>query len=285
MTYKQKGDILRLFGASISVCVVAFVSYLHASEFIPLGDLPGGDFLSGAAAVSDNGTFIVGSGVTDFSDDVNPFLWTSSTGMVPLGPPSARFSAPNAVTDGGNLVVGTHRFELPDLYEQAFVWKSSTGLIPLSGLPAGAESTRANDVTPDGKFIVGASSIGISGTFDSEAFRLSNTGDLIGLGDLPGGQNYSEAKAISADGSVVVGQGSSASGNEAFVWTQSSAMTTLSGLAAITSGATNGSELFCIRRRRFPRAATWTDREIEVQPFCQPGDPSFLAQRQSASRR
>ena len=41
---------------------------------------------------------------------------------------------------------------------------------------------------------------------------------MLGLGDLTGGLFSSRARAASSDGSVVVGTGTSALGNEAFVW-------------------------------------------------------------------
>jgi len=53
---------------------------------------------------------------------------------------------------------------------------------------------------------------------------------FMGLGDLPGGSFYSEANGVSADGSVVVGGSDSASGYQAFRWTQAGGMTGLGDL-------------------------------------------------------
>jgi probable HAF family extracellular repeat protein len=50
---------------------------------------------------------------------------------------------------------------------------------------------------------------------------------MEGLGDLPGGDFYSEAYAVNADGSVVVGTSDSASGTEAFRWTEAGGMQSL----------------------------------------------------------
>ena len=47
---------------------------------------------------------------------------------------------------------------------------------------------------------------------------------MIGLGDLPGGTFDSFATAMTPDGAAVVGIGTSASGTEAFRWTQASGM-------------------------------------------------------------
>jgi probable HAF family extracellular repeat protein len=56
---------------------------------------------------------------------------------------------------------------------------------------------------------------------------------FMGLGDLPGGGFSSFAYGVSSDGSIVVGQGLSASGAEAFRWTQGGGMV---GLGALPSG-------------------------------------------------
>jgi probable HAF family extracellular repeat protein len=50
---------------------------------------------------------------------------------------------------------------------------------------------------------------------------------MVGLYDLPGGKFDSCAYAVSADGSVVVGQGSTASGDEAFLWTETNGIVNL----------------------------------------------------------
>jgi len=54
---------------------------------------------------------------------------------------------------------------------------------------------------------------------------------FAGLGDLVGGSFNSRGNGTSADGSVVVGQGTSASGGEAFRWTQGGGMVGLGDLA------------------------------------------------------
>jgi probable HAF family extracellular repeat protein len=54
---------------------------------------------------------------------------------------------------------------------------------------------------------------------------------MVGLGDLAGGVFSSEAYGVSADGSVVVGQSASASGAEAFRWTEGGGMVGLGDLA------------------------------------------------------
>ena len=57
------------------------------------------------------------------------------------------------------------------------------------------------------------------------------------LGDLPGGFTSSMANGVSADGSVVVGNSHSASGNEAFRWTESGGMVGLGDLPGGSFGS------------------------------------------------
>ena len=50
---------------------------------------------------------------------------------------------------------------------------------------------------------------------------------FIGIGDLPGGAFFSQAFGISSDGSTIVGQSESASGLQAFRWTEADGMVPL----------------------------------------------------------
>lgn len=100
---------------------------------------------------------------------------------------------------------------------------------PLGDLPGGEFNSRAYDVSPDGRVVVG-DSIVASGT---EGFRWTPDFGMVGLGDLPGGYFGSRANAVSADGSVVVGQSyiSDYAEKEAFRWTSESGMAGLGNLS------------------------------------------------------
>lgn len=94
---------------AIVVCTagILLVSGAQAAEFIPLGDLPGGDFFGTASDVSDDGGVVVGnSNVIDGGDEA--FRWISDTGMVGLGDlAGGRFwSGAQAVSANGSVVVG-----------------------------------------------------------------------------------------------------------------------------------------------------------------------------------
>lgn len=101
---------------------------------------------------------------------------------------------------------------------------SAAQFIPLGDLPGGEFASSANDVTNDGTVVVGASSSNVSVENEAEAFRWTNAGGMVGLGDLSGGTFSSEAVAVSSDGHKVVGDSRTESGNEFFIWTQTSGM-------------------------------------------------------------
>lgn len=55
--------------------------------------------------------------------------------------------------------------------------------------------------------------------------------ELISIGDLSGGTYTSESRDVNSDGSVITGYSNSASGDEAFIWTESNGMIALGDLA------------------------------------------------------
>jgi probable HAF family extracellular repeat protein len=74
-----------------------------------LGDLPGGNFLSGARAVSADGTVILGYSESDLGQEA--FLWTASGGMQGLGAGSETLfamSADGSVIVGGGIIWDTN---------------------------------------------------------------------------------------------------------------------------------------------------------------------------------
>ncbi len=235
--------------------------------FTGLGDLPGGRFSSEPAAVSADGSVVVGRSTNQGVSDTEAFRWTEATGMVGLGdlfggePPNSQAFD---VSADGSVVVGNSL--------AAFRWTASTGmeaiglnfglgvsadgsvvvggdflgsvgdppqlqfegfrweggvLTALGDLPGGITSSLALDVSGDGSIVVGSS----NSTSGEEAFRWTQAGGIVGLGSLPGGSSFSQAFDVSADGSVIVGRSESASGNEASRWTAGGGMVGLGDLA------------------------------------------------------
>ena len=83
----------------------------NAASFLPLGDLPGGSFGSGAYGISADGSVVVGFGDSGDSGDpvlTEAFRWTSGGGIVGLGElPGGGFgSVAYAVSADGGVVVG-----------------------------------------------------------------------------------------------------------------------------------------------------------------------------------
>ena len=209
------------------ILVVLFFAFIPARRvtadppfFMGLGDLPGGQYGSGANAVSADGSTVVGWSFSGEWEEA--FRWTRTTGMVGLGDlPGGMFeSYALGVSGDGSVVVG--HGETGTVGSQAFRWTAAQGMIGLGNLTPFTWGSDGTAASGDGSVIVGAGSI----PGGLEAFRWTETSGMVGLGDLPGGPltSWSAATGISADGSVIVGYGSPASGYRALRWTQSNGM-------------------------------------------------------------
>ena len=113
-----------------------------AAEFIPIGDLPGGEFFSQATAISADGNVLVGE--SDSGAGRQAFTWNATDGMLALGAlPGGRYSTGSAVSSNGAVVVGAsargNRVE-------AFRWTQSTGMVGLGSLGRGSNASHATDV-------------------------------------------------------------------------------------------------------------------------------------------
>jgi probable HAF family extracellular repeat protein len=219
----------RAAGPTLGCRVAAFIAGLLAlsctaaawaqdAEFIPLGDLPGGDFFSSAYDVSDDGGVVVGGGRSELGPEAT--IWTAATGMQAMAPPGADYSLGGAVavSGDGRVVAGNGVYEG---VVQPFRWTAAGGVEWLGGFSGGQADTRPNGASGDGGVVVGE----VRGA-RPEAFRWDAASGFVGLGDLDGGIFYSRAAAVSAGGSVVVGtsvvEGDSC--YEAFRWTQQAGM-------------------------------------------------------------
>jgi probable HAF family extracellular repeat protein len=141
--------------------------WTNKSGAVWLGDLPGGDFDSGARGVSANGKVIVGSGNSALGREA--FLWTSEGGMVGLGDlPGGDFeSEAIAVSADGSVVVGNSRtgtFDDPTpIVEEGFVWTQANGMLRLEDILVANGTIGLTDwsglkvrgISDNGKWIVG----------------------------------------------------------------------------------------------------------------------------------
>ncbi|MCP5188801.1 MAG: PEP-CTERM sorting domain-containing protein, partial [Pseudomonadales bacterium] len=126
-----------------------------------------------------------------------------------------------AINPTGTIVVGYSDRTL-DVYRPNRAFRldiTNPSNVPqgLGGLPGGDYDSEANDLTDDGKIVVGWSFSNSGGQpLSMDAFYWvddgssnpdGSIGTMIGLGDLPYGEFWAEATGVSADGRVVVGQG------------------------------------------------------------------------------
>jgi probable HAF family extracellular repeat protein len=129
------------------------------TDYIPIGDLPGGDTGSLARGLSDDAQTVVGESYS--SNGREAFRWTLATGILPLGDlPSGDFDSwATGVSADGSTIIGiglTSTGHLP------FIWTQPTGMLPLQPyleslgltLPGWTLAT-ADAISADGLTIVG----------------------------------------------------------------------------------------------------------------------------------
>ncbi|OFW89143.1 MAG: hypothetical protein A3B66_08335 [Alphaproteobacteria bacterium RIFCSPHIGHO2_02_FULL_46_13] len=195
----------------------------NAASIDSIGDLPGGAISSAGAGISNDGTVIVGSSISN--NGVQAFRWTLGTGMINIDDiaGTTNNSITYAANNDGSVVVG---LATTAGGTEAFRWTSGTGMIGLGYLP-GSNFSFAYSTNNDGSIVVGES---ITGSV-SEAFRWTSGTGMIGLGFLPGGSIYSSARGISGDGSIIVGSSEGSGIYHAFRWTSGTGMVDLGDLA------------------------------------------------------
>jgi probable HAF family extracellular repeat protein len=194
----------------------------------------------GAAGVSPDGSVVVGSFTTGLI--IEAFRWTRAEGVVMMGDlPGTHpgyvygsIATAAAVTPQGLVVVGGGA---SDRGNEAFRWTAATGMVPLGDLPGGNFDSVANDVTPDGRVIVGFANA--NQAEGGEAFRWTQEGGMVGLGQLAGSfESYAES--VSADGSVVSGRSRTSAGYVAFVWDEAHGIRSLKQALADAGISTTG---------------------------------------------
>ncbi len=120
-----------------------------------LGDLPGGPYDTGATAISDDGSVVVGVSVSAESDPaVEAFRWTADTGIEPLGVLGGRshFSVAADISADGSVIVGGSWGQEAI---EAVRWTPEAGIESLGSRPEWARNA-ATAVSPDGQTIAGS---------------------------------------------------------------------------------------------------------------------------------
>ncbi|GJQ29098.1 MAG: hypothetical protein HBSAPP03_09820 [Phycisphaerae bacterium] len=177
--------------------------WTSTTGMVGLGFLQPGQFYSEAAAVSRDGSTIVGS-VRQTSGYDQAFVWREGTGMVGLpGLSATNDGRAFGVNPNGSLIVGS---SIMGPREYATMWVNG---IPVSlGLADGFTHSRARGVNDAGSVIVGQ----LVGTTTTAAVWTPDRG-LEPLSaylsfhsiTVPAGVNLLTATAVSADGMTITG--------------------------------------------------------------------------------
>ncbi|MDX2148847.1 MAG: hypothetical protein SFZ23_15135 [Planctomycetota bacterium] len=131
-----------------------------------LGDLPSGADASAGLAIAPDGSAVAGVGsiACDAQNCREAFLWSASTGFVPLGTlPGRKNSEALAISERGEIVVGVSYNTASD--RAAFYWTARRGMRPLVDvllergaiLPPGTRLIEATDLDDFGRRVVGVS--------------------------------------------------------------------------------------------------------------------------------
>jgi uncharacterized membrane protein len=188
------------------------------AQFIRLGDLPGGFFLSLAKSVSDDGSVVIGNSI-GASNQEQPVRWTAASGMLPLSVPegfSSQFSL--RISGDGNVVAGVGDREGCDFpCSSALVW---VGLRPLPLDHLLAPSSAVHACSHDGSVVVGADNLvpqsSIPGHVPGQAFAISRFRGVEHLPDLGSDMSLCTAFDVTANGQTVVGYGEDVSKTSGF---------------------------------------------------------------------
>jgi len=246
-----------LVGTQTFVCGVASGGAMRAvqsgNELVPAQIIPGpsGTLAVRATSISDDGMTVVGE-FNAAGGFIGGFRWTqqsgASTALPDLNGITSNITI-NTVSPSGFFVAGSDQNSGSSLNQDGYVFPRPNTIclrppcLPqgTGDLPGGIVGSQMFAVTNGGRAVgYGTSAAGreafmwIPGT----QFGNPGPGSQIALGDLPGGSTFATALGISGDGSIVVGAGTSAAGDEAFLWRADLGMRNLRELLVQDYGAT-----------------------------------------------
>jgi probable HAF family extracellular repeat protein len=187
--------------------------------FEGLDDLPGGNFLSSAYAISADASTVVGQG---FSEDAlgesrgEAFRYRDDIGMVGLGfLPGDNHSLATAVSANGSVVAGLS--VSGSGLSRPFRWTETTGMVELG---AGYSASSVTGMSADGSVVVGIGGPCGSGIGSVLVWNTA-TGDICLYDELlsAGAETVRDWKlylvgGISANGTTIVGQGINPDGEQ-----------------------------------------------------------------------
>lgn len=150
--------------------------------FLPLGDLPGGEFLSKVTAVAMTGPTVVGSSVGTHGTEA--FRWTKQAGMMGLSdlPGGAFRSAASSISDDGKIIVGMG--QSASRRSDGFHWTEDRGMVSFE------------QVLPDMSYSM-LQSLRVSGSgsaFAGLVFQLTESGRV--RNQMPSAFIWSKARGL-----------------------------------------------------------------------------------------
>jgi probable HAF family extracellular repeat protein len=174
-----------------------------ATGVTPLNvSLPGGFTLSGATAISSDGSVVAGWAYSPASGEYQAFRWTADTGAVGLGdlPGGITRSLANAISADGSTITG---IGFSDSGQAAFRWTAATGIQSLGDLPGNYYPSTTPDLS-EGLGISADGSVVVGYATDDTGVRAAFWDGAGNLHPITSG-NMSSALAASANGSIVLG--------------------------------------------------------------------------------
>ena len=248
---------LLVFASSFQVTCASAIQ--PTDRFIPIGDLPGGEFSGLATAVSDDGGTVVGRSAVEGRSEV--FVWTKETGTIGIGGVDTNYgSLAYSVSADGSVIAGSTR-HTSDSYIEPFVYTSAIGFQPLTGCGCNTSGGRIV-VSGDGKTVVGKRIVAGTGGL---AYRWQAGSGPVTLGDLPGGNSGSDARDVSFDGSVVVGSSGGKNGTTGYRWTAETGMVPLGlPMAAAYAVSADGLAIAGVGFQNGQGAVRWSETEGSV---------------------
>lgn len=172
---------------------------------------------SAARSISGDGSTIVGYGVNQ-DGLLEAFRWTEPTGAVGLGTiddPNYVHSFASATSTDGDVVIGS---AFNGLSHRGFRWTATGGMEDIGYIVENGTSTKAIDVSADGRVIVGwtGGSFGKAFLWDAD-HGMRDLRDVLSElagADLMAGWTRMGATGISADGLWITGKGINPSGEQ-----------------------------------------------------------------------
>lgn len=180
--------------------VAGNTTFTHAAEIVVIAG-PGGETNATAELLSNDGTTLIGVTGSTW------FRWTAEGGAVAITEPG--FTAPLDVSSDGNIILGQSS-------EGRGLWTSGDGFNLLNITPPeGHEGIGIEEISDDGKTIVGTTSISLQVKGERAFVWTEETGVTVS-GTL---DDASLAEVhLSGDGSVVAGTGFINGATRAFRW-------------------------------------------------------------------